>query len=394
MKTNNIITIMRKEFARFFKDRRMVLTSLILPGLMIYLIYSFMGTAFGSLFGADENYIPRIYVSNLPVSVGSVLQQADITVETVRAADIDQIKERVAASEADLLIVFPIDFDEAVAAYDVTTATGAAPNIDLFYNSTSNNSYNAYQTVASLLDSYESALTNLFDINHGSDTYDLATKKDSTGQLFSMLLPLLLIMFMFSGCMGIAPESIAGEKERGTIATILVTPIKRSELAIGKILSLAVLAFLCGLSSTIGTVLSLPKLMAMDSMSIDVAAYSWQDYLYLGVIILATVLVLITILAILSAFAKTVKEATSLVMPLMIVVMLVGVSGMFGSAPSNPMLYAVPVYNSVQCMVSIFSFNVVPIHILITVICNIVYACIGGFVLTRMFNSEKIVFSK
>ena len=66
------------------------------------------------------------------------------------------------------------------------------------------------------------------------------------------MMPLLILVFLFSGCMAIAPESIAGEKERGTIATILVTPIRRSELALGKIFSLSIIALLSGLSSTVG----------------------------------------------------------------------------------------------------------------------------------------------
>jgi ABC-type Na+ efflux pump permease subunit len=59
-----------------------------------------------------------------------------------------------------------------------------------------------------------------------------------------MILPFLILSFLFSGCLAVTPESIAGEKERGTIATLLVTPIKRRELAIGKIISLSILATL------------------------------------------------------------------------------------------------------------------------------------------------------
>lgn len=73
------------------------------------------------------------------------------------------------------------------------------------------------------------------------------------------MLPMLLMLFLFSGCMAVAPESIAGEKERGTIATLLVTPMKRSDLAIGKILALALIALLSGISSALGTVLALPQ---------------------------------------------------------------------------------------------------------------------------------------
>lgn len=43
--TNNTITVMKKELARFFGDRRLVITTLLLPGIMIYVVYSFLGSA-------------------------------------------------------------------------------------------------------------------------------------------------------------------------------------------------------------------------------------------------------------------------------------------------------------------------------------------------------------
>ena len=69
--------------------------------------------------------------------------------------------------------------------------------------------------------------------------------------VFSSLLPMLLMMFLYSGCASVAPESIAGEKERGTIATMLITPTKRSDIAIGKILALAIIALLSGTSISV-----------------------------------------------------------------------------------------------------------------------------------------------
>ena len=80
-----------------------------------------------------------------------------------------------------------------------------------------------------MLDQYESALSNCFDINRGQEGYDLADDRDLAGMTMASMMPLLILIFLFSGCMAVAPESIAGEKERGTIATILVTPIRRSD---------------------------------------------------------------------------------------------------------------------------------------------------------------------
>ena len=98
-----------------------------------------------------------------------------------------------------------------------------------------------------LLDAYENSIANKFDINAGEGTYDLASERDTSATFFAALLPMLLMIFLFSGCMAVAPESIAGEKERGTITTILVTPIRRSDLAIGKITALSVIALLSGI---------------------------------------------------------------------------------------------------------------------------------------------------
>ena len=391
----NIISIVKKEFARFFKDRRMVFTTLLLPGLMIYVLYTFMGSALQNMLSVDDDYVPSVYVVNMPQSISAVFSAVGLDTISATENELDAIRQDITDMNADLCIVFPTGFDADVAEYDAQTSIGAAPNIEIYYNSASTNSISIYMKVTALLDSYESALANKFDINNGEGIYDLVTEKDSTGFMFASLLPLLLTMFMFSGCMAVAPESIAGEKERGTIATILVTPIKRSELALGKILSLAVIAFLSGISSTIGTFLSLPKLMSMDDMGMSADIYGINEYLFLGLIILSMILVIISLISIISAFAKTVKEATSIIMPLMIVVMLVGLSSMFSSgAPTNNMLYLIPLYNGVQCMSSILSFNFVPTHIFITIASNVAFAGIASFVLTRMFNSEKIIFTK
>ena len=82
-------------------------------------------------------------------------------------------------------------------------------------------------------------------------------------------------------------------------------------------------------------------------------------------------------------------------MPLMIIVMLIGVSGMFGGgAPTDPLFFLIPLYGSVQSMSGIFALNYSTINVLISCLSSIVYACLGGFILTKMFNSEKIMFSR
>ena len=82
-------------------------------------------------------------------------------------------------------------------------------------------------------------------------------------------------------------------------------------------------------------------------------------------------------------------------MPLMLVVVLVGVTAMFnGGAQTELFWYFIPLYNTVQCMISIFSFAIVPAQLAVTVVTNLIVTALGAFVLTKMFNSEKVMFSK
>ena len=381
-----VLTIFKKELARFFGDRRMALTTILLPGLMIYVLYTFMGNALSSQFSVEDTYRPTAVVENLPDSLSAALSQA------LEIQEEAEPMELVRNQKLDLYIRFPAGFDEAVAAYDMASGK-AAPQVEVYYNSAAATSGDGYNLVLEILNQYESSLVNKFHVNWNG-IYDLATQEDATGSIFSSMMPMLLLIFLFSGCMAVAPESIAGEKERGTIATLLITPTKRGSIALGKIMALSVISLLSGASSAIGTTLSLPKLMGAASEQLTVT-YGVGDYALLGVVILSTVLLLITLISIVSAFAKSVKEAQTYVTPLMIVVILVGVTAMFGGGAKTELCYyLIPVYNSVQCMVGVFSFSTVVTGVAAALAANAVYTVLGVFVLTRMFNSEKIIFSR
>lgn len=388
---SKMMTVVKKEFSRFFGDKRLVFSTLILPALMIYIVYSFMGDGLMDQFTVEDDYASKIYVSNMPESLKPVFDEMSVEVLTDKSS-MEDMKEAVQNKEADMLAVFPEGFDKTVQEYDLTTTTAPAPKVELYYNSAKTESDNAYHMFEEMLNAYENSICNKFDVNPGEEGYDLATDEDTAGMFFSMMLPMLLMIFIFSGCMSIAPEAIAGEKERGTIAKLLVSPTNRRDIALGKIFSLGVLGLLSGTSSFIGTLISLPKLMQTESMKASV--YKVSDYLLLLIIIFSTVFIIVGLISIISAFAKTVKEASAYVMPLMIVVMMISITSMFGSgAPTNHMLYLIPLYNSVQCMNGIFSFSYNVVDILITVGINLVITAALGIGLTKMFNSEKVMFS-
>ena len=406
MRKNNILTIMKKEFRRFFTDRRMLMT-IILPGVLIYVIYSLMGSALSeNLMGGGEDTEYRVMVQNPSETVSTIVLNADLNVTFFKSPEDGSYDKKFSpASMAEslgngtyhLYIVFPENFDAGVAAYDPASGQ-PAPEVQMYYNSANPDSATAYSLMLEVLNAFESSMANRFDVNVSPDVvFDMATEEDLTGMLFSMLMPMLLLMLTFSSCMAMTTEAIAGEKERGTIATLLVTPIKRSELAIGKIAALSVISLLAGLCNFLGVLLSLPKLMGMEGAGmdmVDASVYGIADYAMILGVILSTVLVFVSLIAILSALAGSVKEASGLVSPLMLVVTVIGVSGMFGGGTEHIALSFIPIYNSTKCIAGIFSMSCAPTQVLITILSNLVVAGLFAWILTRMFHSEKVMFKK
>lgn len=392
--------VFKKELARFFGDRRLVFSTVILPGLMIFLMYSLMGTAFESMVDVDDTYAYNVAVTNMPQELEKLFTSDEIKFTETEASSLEDCKERLSDKSLDLYVVFPENFSEAIANFKSSTAVENVANVEIYYNSTNVTSGYAYDLFDSRLEAFETSMSNVFDINRitsekDANKYDVATEAETSGTFLAAILPMIIMIFLYSGCVALAPESIAGEKERGTIATLLITPIPRNQIAIGKIAALAILALLSGLSSFLGTFLSMPALMQTMGGGVSAQYYMFTDYLWLIMLIISTVLLFVTIIAIISAFAKTVKEASTFVMPLMIIVMVASFVSMYSTAAKEEAYwYIIPIYNSVQSMIGIFSFTASPVNLIISVLSNIAYSLLGVFALTKMFNSERIMFTK
>ncbi len=390
---SDLLTIIKKEFARFFGDKRMVFTA-IMPGILIYALYSFMGDGMSQMYVPDEDYIYEINVVNMPQSMAFLEEIEGVELNKIEAQEAESVKEAISEDEADILVVFPENFDAEMLAYDVLTATTPAPNVEMYYNSANTESSGAYSIMREVLNGFEQSMANKFDICQGDKQYDLATEEDISAMVISMVMPMLILMMLFSGCMSVSAESIAGEKERGTIATLLVTPMKRSDLALGKMISLSTFGLISGLSSFLGIMLSLPNLMGGSGLENVKFGYSVVDYAVLFAVIITTTLVIVGMISIVSAYAKSVKEAGTMASPLMIIVSLVGVTNMMSSGmPEEFYWYLIPIYNSVQCISGVFSMNYQMLPVIITCVANAVYAGIFVFVLTKMFDSERIMYT-
>ena len=394
----NTMTIIKKEFARFFGDRSLFFTSVIMPGLLIYFIYSLMGDGIGKMIEEGANDVVSVSVENMPSSLAPIMTSVDTNITFVNTSfgqpDIDLIEDK------DLNVVlmrFPANFDSLVASYEPASGV-PAQNVEIYYNSANNASSRVYTELTAVLTSYEDHMSNKFDINRADNEdqkFDQATMDDKGAMIWSKLLPMLIIMMLFSGTMAIAPSAIAGEKERGTIATLLVTPMRRNELALGKVVSLSCMALLSGISSFLGIALSLPKMMG-GSEDVEIPFnYAFEDYAALLLIILSAVLIMASAVSVLSAFAKDVKNAGTMITPFMLVIVFAGLMPMFQSGvPHNPAVYAIPFYNSIESLTAVFGHELNWTDIIVTLVSNIAYAGVAVWGLSRMFNSEKIMFGK
>ena len=392
---SNTLTIIKKEFARFFGDRQLLFTAVIMPGLLIYLIYTFMGSGINSMVTEGMDDVVTVRVENMPQSVKPLFDSLPSTVtieQPFLQPDIDILEDK---SLNTVLVRFPADFDEALVTYDPQSGL-LAPNVEIYYNSTNNASQRVEYALTEMLTVFENGICNRFDINRADSdevTFNQASDESIGAMVWSKILPMLILMMLFSGVMAIAPSAIAGEKERGTIATLLVTPMRRNELALGKIVSLSSIALLSGISSFIGIALSLPN-MVPDAGELSFN-YTTSDYLVLLLIIFATVLIMASAVSLLSALAKDVKNAGTMITPFMLVIMLPGLLPIFqDGASDNLAVYLIPFYNSMEVMVSVFLHEMQWTPVLITLAANVAYTGLAVWGLTKMFNSEKVMFSK
>ena len=385
---SKILIIVKKELLRILTDKRLCFTTIIMPGLMIFIMYALVGNVMSNTYSTLQNSEYTVVINNVPNDIKELLLKNKISFKEKNKPQ-NYYMNKIRDKNLDLYIDFDKNFEDNI--LNGTEKGVQVPSVSIYYNSQSNSSNTGYMLLSSILNEYKDCIRNVFYVNSGNDLYDLATTKDSTGQFVSMILPMLLITMLFSICASVAPDSIAGEKERWTMATLLVTPIKREQLAIGKILGLSIIVVLGGISSFIGAMLSLPFL-SIGQDEIDTSVYSINDYLELFIIVISTVLIMISLTAIVSVLARSIKEASSSMAPLTILVALVGISGMYNQNGSNRLIhYIIPLYNSAQCMNEIFLFNGNINHVIITVISNLLYTIILVYILSKLFKNENII---
>lgn len=400
---NGTKQIFCKEMARIFRDRKMVFAVFLLPVLIMVVLLSVINNLQGKMHDDIEEHQAVIWIQNEPESFRSFLKESGIScsVRTAEESDEDQVKNEILNGKADLYLVFPAEFDRVISGYQ---EGDEIPDIHTYYNPSENYSSQAYQTISTgLLESYRQSLlaarvgtqdaVTVFTVNKDNDGVRIQDQEKASGQALGMMLPYFITLLLFAGAMGIGTDMIAGEKERGTMASLLVAPVKRSSIVLGKVFALMTVSGISSLIYVAGMVICMPFMM--DSMSGLEDALNLKldpvQILMLGCLLIAIAFLYAAVVALISVFAKTTKEASTYIMPVYMVVLVIGLLTMFRTGDGNPYDYYIPFYNSAVALQSILSHELSVFHFAVTLAETLVLGGILTVLIARAFNNEKVM---
>lgn len=228
---------------------------------------------------------------------------------------------------------------------------------------------------------------------------DHATSEETVGALFGSIIPFLLVTSILMGAMYPAIDCTAGEKERGTLETLLTLPVHNLELIASKFLATstvaAAAAFLNVLSMGIlgGYFFSSMQASSETVLEFDISVYIPAILIML---VLAIVLALFASAVCLCVciFARSFKEAQNYSTPVMLVFMFAAMVCIIPNIELEHGLELVPVVNVVLLISELFKFEFHAAHIAIVLGSNLAYIIFAVLLMTKMFHSEEILFGE
>ena len=314
-----LVTVAAKEWRDFARDRRTFFLSLLVAPLLYPLI--FLGIGKLTQMRAETQLEKSLSVPVLGIERAPTLMTylASYGIQA-RPAPAD-IEARVRAQQEDLALAVDPGFAEDWRA-------GRPAKIDIITDTTRRNGDVKVARVSKVLESYGAGVGALRLLVRGIDpaiatplhvgTRDMATPEAKNSQFMAVLLPMILTIFAFIGGAHLAMDTTAGERERQSLEPLLATPAPRAALVGGKMLAATAL----GLASLL---LILVSFKVSATLASGMAKQMDVSFLAMGKLLLTLVpLVLIgtALITALAAGAKSMKEAQSHIMWLMMLPML------------------------------------------------------------------------
>lgn len=402
----HISTIYLKELKDSLRDRRTLLSMIIIPTFVMPLLMFGVGKIATVVISKARAEIPAIVVlggEDSPGVVAGLKQSPKLRVVPTSA----DWKTRISEKKIRAAVQLPAGFEAGLKRgeaepviiyhYEGELKSGfAAGELDKFFRELRERTVADHLAARSL----PARLTRPFDINREN----VAPPEKVGGNLFGGIVPYLIIILCFTGAMYPAMDLTAGEKERGTMETLLCSPVARVNIVLGKFLmvltgSLAAMALsLASLGVTAAAVGMLGTSHGAAGATGARAAAGVMPMIdplgLLGVVamVLPVAVLFSAVVFTIALFAKSYKEAQSYIGPMMIVVIMPAVVGMLPGIDLNARLSLIPILNlSLVCkemLSGVWHWD----YIALIFGSSSVYAVVALWLAVRMFRREDVIF--
>ena len=380
---SNLWNILKKELRELFRDKKSLSMMLIIP-VFIPLIMLGMSALFEAQTEKDTSEYNKIgFAYSLSEEEKSIAKQMDIKVVE---GNEKELKEKYKNGEINL--------------YVTKKDNQYTLNID-----SSDNSVYAKSLTEQYFNTYKSYLqqTYLTQNNIDADSVlNIITIKEKSieeDNYFADFIKnyafLFVIMAITVSATYPATDTTAGEKERGTLETLLTFPIKSKDIILGKFLSVTLSSIITGVISFILAIISL--IIAQNSFSI----YEGLDIMFSPLTTIIAFIIIIVYSFFISGLcisiastSKTFKEAQSALTPLTFISLFPGMIAFMISVTTSPLLSVVPFLNYSLIFTDINAGNINWLNIALMIISSFVYIAIVLYYIIKQYKSEKILFSK
>ncbi|HKV24874.1 MAG TPA: ABC transporter permease [Candidatus Acidoferrum sp.] len=397
MNLHAIGVVYKKELTEWLRDRRTLISTVLVPLLIFPVLISGVIWLSATLVGQAQKESSKVMIiggENSPAVVAALRSEKDL--EVVPFAD--NWKDQITNKEIRAAVVIPDGFQTSL-----DQGTAGTVQID-YYQGEIKSEFGADHVEKALKDYRESIVRKRLEAKNLPDNLisPFDTKRENVappekvgGASVGGFIGYIVIILSMTGAIYPAIDLTAGEKERGTMETILSSPISRLDLVLGKFL----LVFSASLATAILAVTSMGVSFAYmgHSMSADP---SQQIHMNLGLTSVVAVFLMALPLSILfsaalmtiALFAKTYKEAQSYLTPMTFVVVIPAIASIMPGVELTHRLALVPILNtSLVCKEIITgTYHWGSIFLIFASTC--VYAAIAIFLAVKTFQRESVLF--
>ena len=232
-----------------------------------------------------------------------------------------------------------------------------------------------------------------------ADRIDRSSNEETFGSVIGSLLPFLMIVSILMGAIYPAIDATAGEKERGTLETLLTLPVSNFQLIISKFFAVSTIAAISALLNFVSVgiigVFMYQSMSMAGTGNVDVNMVTFIPAILLMLVCVLVFAMLMSALCLcICIFAKSFKEAQNYSTPLLLVVMLIGYVGFIPGIELNGTYAIVPIANIVLLVKNIFTFQYSFGNLFLVLLTNVVYSFLAVLLMSKMYNSESLLFGE